>query len=357
MEFIAYTVKGLENIAAQEIIELDSAAKILNISTKKVIFSSVAFPTTFLNLKTVDDINFLVLNVKLLRDSTVVDLSKKICSFDFAAIKSKILEFRNFDKNKFSLTVATFKTKFKAEELKTLLAADIAHATNWEYEPQNHQNFDMRVFCEKKDVYVSVRLTSKSLYFREYKTVSVEGALRPTIAAAMVSLIGPPATGANKLVDNFCGSGTILAEAYLKGFEVYGSDISFDAVSAAKTNLKNLDAITDAPHIKIQDAAKTKWQCADFDACVSNLPWDSQIKVDSITNLYVNTLKEYKRILKPNAHMVFLVHKPDLFVKHLKKTFSLSSKQIKQIKIGYLGQNPTIVYSSLGTSSANPVSV
>lgn len=63
------------------------------------------------------------------------------------------------------------------------------------------------------------------------------GMLPPKLARLMINLSGVDPDGAT-LLDPFCGSGTILMEGILLGFEhLIGSDISEEAVKNTKTNL------------------------------------------------------------------------------------------------------------------------
>lgn len=63
------------------------------------------------------------------------------------------------------------------------------------------------------------------------------GMLPPKVARMIVNIaLGPDTTG-KVLYDPFCGMGTILAEALMRGAVVYGSDQSDDAVVQAKANL------------------------------------------------------------------------------------------------------------------------
>lgn len=65
---------------------------------------------------------------------------------------------------------------------------------------------------------------------------SVSGMLPPKVAQAMVNLTQPKIS--DRLLDPFCGSGTILQEALLLGLaKVHGSDISAKAVADTLTNL------------------------------------------------------------------------------------------------------------------------
>jgi tRNA G10 N-methylase Trm11 len=71
-----------------------------------------------------------------------------------------------------------------------------------------------------------------------------EGMLPPKLAQIMINLSGIVQRGIDltntTLYDPFCGSGTILGEALLKGMNVIGSDIERTAIEAAGMNLKNL---------------------------------------------------------------------------------------------------------------------
>lgn len=108
-----------------------------------------------------------------------------------------------------------------------------------------------------------------------------------------------------------------------------------------KSSISNLAYSVDEK-IKVLDALTTHWPDSFFDCAISNLPWDKQIKVSSITNLYAGAIKEYARILKPNGKLCAIITKPDLFVKYVKKYFPM--KNISQLKIGLLGQTPTIIF-------------
>ncbi len=66
---------------------------------------------------------------------------------------------------------------------------------------------------------------------------SYSGMLPPKLAKMMINLTGVPKNGL--LLDPFCGSGTILQEALLMGYqEVVGSDISTKAIRDSEDNLK-----------------------------------------------------------------------------------------------------------------------
>ncbi len=64
----------------------------------------------------------------------------------------------------------------------------------------------------------------------------VSGSLPPKLAKVMINLAQLPAGSA--ILDPFCGSGTILQEGLLLGYEMVGSDISEKAVKDTKNNIE-----------------------------------------------------------------------------------------------------------------------
>jgi len=326
MKYIAFTVKGLESIASEEIKTKLAGAKILDQGPKRVIFDTnqeVGLTT----LRTVDDLGFFLGSKKVSNQGQIIDLVKSI---DLAKVKQA---------DGFSLTLSFVGFGIDKEELISELIKIIKDRYHWQYFRRDHSRFDLRLFLDHQQLFLSVRVTEQPLFHRSYRTNSVKGALRPTISAAMVQWASEGRQGLT-VVDNFCGSGTILAESLTMGDQIYGGDILPECLQATKTNLANLGFSAD-DRVRVLDAFNSRWPDRYFDVAVSNLPWDKQIKIESVTQLYQETLKEYGRIVKNGGVICLLVAKPELFIKLAKKTFT--NPEIKTIKLGYLGQNPTLV--------------
>ena len=108
--------------------------------------------------------------------------------------------------------------------------------------------------------------------------------LSPQLAKAAINLTGKTK---GTLLDPFCGSGGILIEAGLMGFEVTGFDIDSIMINRSKINLdyyglKNYK-------LKIFDATKVKEK---YDCIVTDLPYGRNSKLSSeIKTLYKNFLK------------------------------------------------------------------
>jgi 23S rRNA G2445 N2-methylase RlmL len=335
MKFIAFTTKGLEEIARDEIIATLADTKKLEIGPKRIAFDS-GLDKKLLSLRTVDDIGLLVAHF---RATSLEEVVMGVLKIDFNKAKAVLAEWRTLD-GTFSLTVGLVGVKDSTtEDIIQKVQDNISDKYKWTFTEKEHKNFDIRIFVDHSEVYVSVRLTKEPLGKRDYKKLSKKGSLKATVAAGIVLAVTDNEQGL-EVLDSFCGSGTILCEAFINGNEIYGGDTDPESVKITKENLKNL-GYKSLENIRQMDATKTNWSSGYFDVAVSNLPWNKQIKVNSITGLYEGSIKEFARVLKLNGSLCLLVSKPELAVKYVKKYFPNNS--IKAYKIGLLGQTPTIV--------------
>jgi tRNA G10 N-methylase Trm11 len=142
-----------------------------------------------------------------------------------------------------------------------------------------------------------LRLTDVSK--RQYGDRAIErrGALRPSVAAAMVDLAGPPH---GVLLDPCCGSGTILAQAMAAGWRAAGSDLDAEAVGIAQQNV---------PEATICQDDVRKLQLADgaVSACVSNLPFGRQYGVEGpMPRWQLDAVAQMVRVSRPGSRIVLL---------------------------------------------------
>jgi 23S rRNA G2445 N2-methylase RlmL len=336
--FIAFVTKGLEQISAKEIRKVFPEADILDSSDKYISFSleSVS-PTRLVGLKTVDDVHFLFGYFKHIEnlDEDFIVKNLPVQSFDYAL--EFIRELRKIN-DTFSVTVSKFKnSSINLESLKIRIVKRIHDYTNRTYTALDHSNFDVRVHVESSNLIYSCRIPRTSLYVRAYRKCEMEGSLKPPIAAALCMLVDPHE--GEKLVDDLCGSGTILCEAKLQGLEVFGGDIDEKSVTCAQTNIESISSES-TQNIKVLDATSTKWPNKCFNHAVSNYPWGKQVALERAVKLYSESIAEYARILKDKGSIVILGTKPELVAKHLRRNFP--HHRITQFRIGFLGQTPWV---------------
>lgn len=335
MKYIAFVTKGLEEISKDELLSSKNL-KILDIKQKFIEFNYDGNPLNLKTLKTIDDIGIYISEIPA-EQLVKLDLNSEV-----ELIKKAIRDIQMFREieNTFSITLSRYKNEnVKEDEIKQILSQYFSKEFNLEYTPLNHENIDIRINITEDICLISVKLFSQSLFKRDYGHESNLGSLRSTIAGAMIYKITKGLKN-QKVVDNFCGTGTLLCEALTFGNEVYGGDIDSEAVNITKRNLRKI--VNREFEIFQMDAVKTRWRDNSFDIAVANFPWDKQIKVNRMYKLLDKSIQEYSRILKEESRIAFISTKPEMLIKCIKRYFNLET--LESYKIGYLGQTPTIVF-------------
>jgi putative N6-adenine-specific DNA methylase len=192
-------------------------------------------------------------------------------------------------------------------------------------------DLQLNLFMHENKARISVDLGGGSLHKRGYRTESVEAPMQETLAAAILRLSGW--NGERPLYDPFCGSGTLLCEAFMKvgnipaaylrhkfGFLrlpdfdaavwnqvktkantetvdvpeglIKGSDISADAVKAVRANR---DTLPEIGTIKVRRADFHDLEGFNNTTIVTNPPYGIRLSdTESVTLL----LKEFGDFLK-----------------------------------------------------------
>lgn len=92
------------------------------------------------------------------------------------------------------------------------------------------------------------------------------GMLPPKLAQIMINLAAGPLHAKNKplrLLDPFCGTGVLLQEAALLGFDVYGTDLAEKMIRYSHDNLTWLEktlSVSSKWQLEEGDAMTTQWQ-------------------------------------------------------------------------------------------------
>lgn len=334
----AFTTRGLEDVAAAELAETLGHARDLEIRTKLVLFRS-ADVRRLRGLRTVDDIavmgahgpsvqtqhDLIALATEQADLAGVVDVAGRAGSMD----------------GEFSVTVSAAHVDYgSGAELEQAVGAAIASRYGWRHVTLRRAAVDVRLFVDGPWAAVGVRLFNEPLSRRAYRRVNVRGALRPTVAAAMVRMASPNG-GRPGVWDPFCGSGTILCEAAERGHEVWGTDNDDEAVEAAR---ENVSTVRRDYWNRIERADSTvlkTWQRhRSATAVVSNLPWGKQVAIRSKQALYVSVGGGVCEVAGRGGCGVLLTTEPQAVLRRVRRDDGL---EVDERKIGLLGQTPTIV--------------
>lgn len=157
-------------------------------------------------------------------------------------------------------------------------------------------------------------------YGRPYADAK-SGMLPPKVARMLVNIAGRPGT----LLDPFCGMGTVLSEAYLAGWRVFGSDISAEIVRKATANLEWLTKqrpskagevkkmfVSDAVHVsevlgsESVDAVVTEPFMGSTNVANTPNADPSEVKniIKGLEKLYIGCLRDWSKILIPGGIVV-----------------------------------------------------
>ena len=324
-ELIAKTFQGLEEVLAQELIEL--GANDVQIGRRMVSFSG--------NQEMMYRANFCL--------RTAVRILKPISHFRarnadevYKAVKE--IEWKDILDLDTSFVVDTtvYSTEFRNSKFVAYKVKDAIVDYFMEHEGKRPNisvaNPDLRlnIHIAEDNCTLSLDSSGESLHLRGYRTATVEAPINEVLAAALIKMSGWKFDC--DLIDPFCGSGTILVEAALMarniypgvfrqkfGFEnwkdfnpellssifeddsnertfehrIVGSDINLRAVEAALANAKAAgvaDLIT-VEQREIRDFKKPEMPAV----LITNPPYGERLRPEDLSDIYRTLGEKLKR--------------------------------------------------------------
>lgn len=133
---------------------------------------------------------------------------------------------------------------------------------------------------------------------RDYGRPAVDphiGMLPPKVARMMVNV-----SQGKKILDPFCGVGTILAEALTLGLDAIGSDTSQAQLDKTK---KNLDWLGKTCPLYLWDARQISSKVTGVDAIVTE-PFLGPANQQVLEKLYLGCLTDWQKVLKTGGKVV-----------------------------------------------------
>jgi tRNA (guanine6-N2)-methyltransferase len=302
---LARTSRGIEWIAAAEIRATFDAA--VRCGHREVRFAADALSSALLDLGTVDDV-FLVVAVVDGIDRARGDLAALAnVHVDLDRVAGDLTALRSLPTRTFDVTASFLgRRNFGRYDLEDAIGAALCRATGWTYlsrtdgRTASHRGLSLRIHLEGVQATVSVRLGPRPLHRRAYRVATQPGVLRPPLARALALLAGLRCD--RRLLDPFCGVGTIAIEAGLacSGLDLVAMDVDRDAIERTRANA--LAAGVEMSFVQGDAAAALPFADGTVDRIATNPPWGR-----TLASAPESAWHELRRVLRPDGRAVALL--------------------------------------------------
>jgi len=199
---------------------------------------------------------------------------------------------------------------------------------------------DVRVNLYGDHLIAGIQRTQGSLGNRIRRPRALRSSLKPTIAVAMLRLVGAH-RGGGLLIDPMCGTGTIPIEARRINpqLEVRASDWDDETVEVARETIGNHGLDLPVERFDARGLGEAYPGC--FDYIVTDPPYGvRQAKRISMVHLYESVLPSLEQALKPSGTIALVVLKYRAFVNALERT-GLEITHERPVGLG--GLHPRII--------------
>lgn len=354
--FVLYFTKGLGDVAAAEVKEITPTAIIVKECER---FLIVALPTADAArlgaaARTVDDLRLLVASPVAV--STEQDFVA-LCAAAAANVEAAVILDAtppapgdgDMPPELWSVTMSARRPSWRRAPTWDPAPIIAEHLHGADIATTARRAVDVRIQIDEDFAHVAVNLWAQPIGKRSDElTTARPGALRPTVAAALVRLAMSdvdPTLACHGVYDPFCGTGTIAAEAARLGLPIYASDIDESAVEQTRERLQPLLSssrmgATDLQHrIFTHDVRRGPDQRVTARILAGNMPWGKQVKVDGRLALFDATALLVAHTVRNGGSAVLLTTHEDQLLPRLRRQRLCVSAR----RIGLLGQTPAIV--------------
>jgi 23S rRNA G2445 N2-methylase RlmL len=314
--FLARSVRGLEWLAAAEI-ETDLSGEIIEVGHREIIFIA-PLDSKLTQLGSIDDLFFVCGTIDVI-DRTRASLSRLaegLRKLPIARLLAKVEKFRPVRRASGFEVVGSFlgRRNYNRKEIETSVGEAIAGIVGLPFcdhdlvEP-GAVDVSFRIHLRDNKAIVGLRVTSRPLHRRDYRTASIPGALHPPVAFAMAMLGG--AKPGLDVVDPCCGTGTLLIEAMrlLPDAVAVGSDLGEVSLQAARSNGVNAGCEL---RLARADLGRLPYRDGSAGCVLANLPWGQAVQPEAIVRDDIGlAISEILRILSRDGNAVLLMPAAD----------------------------------------------
>ncbi len=191
---------------------------------------------------------------------------------------------------------------------------------------------DLKLYMIKpSDVWqVGVEITSRPLSLRNYKVMNMDGAMDPTVAYAVNSLVNINSQG--RYLNVFSGSGTLLIEAIMafgSVAEFIGFDNNKKHLSLAIKNIKKAGLIKKVKLYE-RDILNMPYDPGKFDSITADMPFGMSVsKGEDLNLLYERFIEFCQSSLKEKGTLVAYTNQVALFEAVVSKSEFRVTKKIE----------------------------
>ncbi len=341
---VLYFTKGLGDVVAAEAAGIVPEAEIRQQQDRFLVLAMTAAEAARLGrqARTVDDARLLIAGPARICGEAGFEA---LCAAAAGQVRDVLAAGRGASSGAWSVTLSARNPAWRAApawEPAPVLARQFAGADPGATE---RSQVDLRVQADGDMVHIALSLWSRPIGKRQADLASRPGALRPTVAAALVRLaIGAaaPAAASRGVYDPFCGTGTVVAEAAHLGLPVFASDIDERAVELTRQRLAGQwpdTAGTLRHRVFAHDVRRGAPHRVGARILAANMPWGKQVRVDGRLALFDATALLAGRLLADGGAAALLTTHEDALMARLRRhRLDVSSR-----RIGLLGQTPAIV--------------
>ncbi|HYW25536.1 MAG TPA: methyltransferase domain-containing protein [Terriglobales bacterium] len=280
MRLVARCLRGIEWICAAE---LASAGAQVDAVAHRLVECSAPVGPELLDAGTADDLFLLALRLDGAgrRRAALPELRTQAERAEYRPLLAAVEAMRPVPAGAPFEVVASFlgPRNYSRFEIERAVGDGLERALGRRYLPgplgvNEHPPLSWRVHLWDGGGFLGLRLAAAPLHRRPYRLSSLAGTLHPPLARA-AAVLGGAVPGA-RVLDPFCGAGTMLLEAgrHQPAARLLGADTSMDAVRAAAANAERAGTpvalmVCDAGHLSLLAGAA--------DVVLTNPPWSRRV--------------------------------------------------------------------------------
>ncbi len=173
---------------------------------------------------------------------------------------------------------------------------------------------EIRIVFSEKEVHLgrtvgAVDRASFENRKNRYMPYVYPASLHPKFARAMVNLT--EVSRGDRLLDPFCGTGAIVAEAAMVGLDAFGTDFSDKMIDGTRKNLSHLGL---RASLKVCDVGEVVREVGPVNGIATDPPYgrSTSTKGESIPDLYRRAFSSFSELLPTRAKVVTAVTDPQL---------------------------------------------